>query len=121
MGGRGPCSRRRGGALAGWRSPHVDRSLDPGLHIELAAAGAALAYDAAARNREAPTRRLSTTRTPPELSTCHHDLPSLWAAPGLAPALPRKSRQSNDLAISRHRIAGTTEIAPRSDITPETP
>jgi phosphotriesterase-related protein len=33
---------------------HADRNLDPGLHAELAAAGAYLGYDGVARHREAP-------------------------------------------------------------------
>jgi phosphotriesterase-related protein len=33
---------------------HADRNLDPGLHAELAAAGAYLGYDGMARHREAP-------------------------------------------------------------------
>ncbi|GAA4668654.1 MULTISPECIES: phosphotriesterase family protein [Amycolatopsis] len=33
---------------------HVDRNLDPGLHAELAAAGAYLGFDGMARHREAP-------------------------------------------------------------------
>lgn len=33
---------------------HVDRNLDPGLHLELAARGAYLGYDGPARHREAP-------------------------------------------------------------------
>jgi phosphotriesterase-related protein len=33
---------------------HIDRNLDPGLHADLAAAGAYLGYDGAARHREAP-------------------------------------------------------------------
>jgi 5-phospho-D-xylono-1,4-lactonase len=33
---------------------HADRNLDPGLHTELAAAGAYLGYDGMARHREAP-------------------------------------------------------------------
>ncbi|WP_432571731.1 phosphotriesterase family protein [Kineococcus sp. SYSU DK005] len=33
---------------------HADRNLDPGLHVELIAAGAVLGYDGAARHRQAP-------------------------------------------------------------------
>ncbi|MEV7969941.1 hypothetical protein AB0O34_28750 [Sphaerisporangium sp. NPDC088356] len=33
---------------------HIDRNLDPGLHADLATAGAYLGYDGAARHREAP-------------------------------------------------------------------
>ena len=33
---------------------HADRNLDPGLHVELTAAGAYLGYDGMARHREAP-------------------------------------------------------------------
>lgn len=33
---------------------HIDRNLDPGLHVELAARGAYLGYDGVARHREAP-------------------------------------------------------------------
>lgn len=33
---------------------HVDRNLDPGLHVELARCGAYLGYDGMARHREAP-------------------------------------------------------------------
>ena len=37
---------------------HVDRNLDPGLHADLAAAGAWLGYDGPARHREAPDSAL---------------------------------------------------------------
>ena len=37
---------------------HADRNLDPGLHLELIAAGAVLGYDGVARHREAPDSAL---------------------------------------------------------------
>ncbi len=40
---------------------HIDRNLDPGLHNELAARGAYLGYDGAARHREAPDSAIIRT------------------------------------------------------------